>query len=62
MTARRRSPLYQWEQEMIDAYYDDQSHRMLDPLYGNSKAASSWMQPPILNRAFFSCRTGFGSR
>ena len=40
MTAKKRSPLYQWEQEMIDAYHDhkrsgpvDQWHLVLDPLY-----------------------------
>ena len=33
MTAKNRSPLYQWEQEMIDAYHDHQWHLVLDPLY-----------------------------
>jgi hypothetical protein len=33
MSAKKRSPLYQWEQEMIDAYYDYQWHSTLDPLY-----------------------------
>ena len=30
---RKRSPLYQWEQEMIDAFHDYQWHLVLDPLY-----------------------------
>lgn len=33
MTAKNRSPLYQWEQEMIDAYHDYQWRLVLDPLY-----------------------------
>ena len=33
MTAKKRSLLYQWEQEMIDAFYDYQWHLVLDPLY-----------------------------
>jgi hypothetical protein len=33
MTSKKRSPLYEWEQEMIDAYYDHQWHLVLDPLY-----------------------------
>jgi hypothetical protein len=33
MNAKKRSPLYQWEQEMIDAFYDYQWHLVLDPLY-----------------------------
>jgi hypothetical protein len=33
MTAKKRSPLYQWEQEMIDAYHDHQWHLVLEPLY-----------------------------
>jgi hypothetical protein len=33
MTAKKRSPLYQWEQEMIDTFYDYQWHLVLDPLY-----------------------------
>lgn len=40
MTAKKRSPLYQWEQEMTDAFYDykrsspvDQWHLVLNPLY-----------------------------
>ena len=33
MSAKKRSPLYQWEQEMIDAFHDDQWHLVLDPLY-----------------------------
>jgi hypothetical protein len=33
MTAKKRSPLYQWEQEMIDAFRDYQWHLALDPLY-----------------------------
>jgi hypothetical protein len=33
MTAKKRSPLYLWEQEMIDAFYDYQWHLALDPLY-----------------------------
>lgn len=33
MTARNRTPHYQWEQEMIDASYDYQWHLVLDPLY-----------------------------
>jgi hypothetical protein len=33
MTARKRSPLYQWEREMIDSFYDYQWHLILDPLY-----------------------------
>jgi len=33
MNAKKHSPLYQWEQEMIDAYYNDQWHQTLDPLY-----------------------------
>jgi hypothetical protein len=33
MTAKTRSPLYQWEQEMIDAYHDHQWHLVLDALY-----------------------------
>jgi hypothetical protein len=30
---RKRSPLHQWEQEILDAYYDYQWHLILDPLY-----------------------------
>ncbi len=30
---KKRSPLHQWEQEMIDAYYDHQWRLTLDPLY-----------------------------
>jgi len=33
MAAKKRSPLYKWEQEMIDAFYDYQWHLALDPLY-----------------------------
>jgi hypothetical protein len=33
MTAKKRSPLYQWEQEMIDGFHDYQWHLVLDPLY-----------------------------
>ncbi len=33
MAAKKRSPLYQWEQELIDAFYDYQWHLALDPLY-----------------------------
>ena len=40
MTAKNRSHLYQWKQEMIDAYHDhkrsspvDQWHLVLDPIY-----------------------------
>ena len=34
MNAKKRSPIPQWEQEMIEAYYDDQwHHQVLDPLY-----------------------------
>ena len=33
MTTKKLSPLYHWEQEMIDAYYDYQWHQVLDPLY-----------------------------
>ena len=33
MAARKRSPLYQWEQDMIAAFYDFQWHLALDPLY-----------------------------
>lgn len=33
MTTRKYSPLRQWEQDMIDAYHDDQWHLVLDPLY-----------------------------
>ena len=33
MTAKKRSSLNQWEQEMIDAYHDHQWHLVLDPLY-----------------------------
>ena len=33
MTAKKRSPLHQWEQDMIDAYYDYQWQLTLDPLY-----------------------------
>ena len=38
MTARKRSPLYQWEQELIDAFYDYQWHLVLDPLYEQFQA------------------------
>lgn len=30
---KKRPPLHQWEQEMIDAYYDHQWRLTLDPLY-----------------------------
>ena len=30
---KRKSPEGQWEQTLIDAYYDMQYHRVLDPLY-----------------------------
>src|SRR3989442_2884389 len=30
---KRKSPEGQWEQALIDAYYDMQYHRVLDPLY-----------------------------
>ena len=30
---KKQSPLHQWEQEMIDAYYDYQWRLTLDPLY-----------------------------
>jgi hypothetical protein len=33
MTAQKRSLVYQWEQEMIDAFHDYQWHLVLDPLY-----------------------------
>ena len=33
MNVKKRPPIPQWEQEMIDAYYDDQWHQVLDPLY-----------------------------
>jgi hypothetical protein len=33
MITKKRSPLRQWEQEMIDAYHDCQWHLTLDPLY-----------------------------
>ena len=33
MNAKKRSPLYQSEQEMIDAYHDHQWRLVLDPLY-----------------------------
>jgi len=33
MNVKKRPPIPQWEQEMIDAYYDDQWHQALDPLY-----------------------------
>jgi len=33
MTAKKHSPLYQWEQEMLDAFHDYQWHLVLDPLY-----------------------------
>ncbi len=33
MSAKKRSPLYQWEQEMIDAYHDYKWRQALDPLY-----------------------------
>ena len=33
MTAKKHSPLYQWEQEMIDAFYDYQWRLVLNPLY-----------------------------
>ena len=33
MSPKKHSPLYQWEQEMIDAFEDYQWHLVLDPLY-----------------------------
>jgi len=33
MAPKKRSPLYQWEQEMIDAFHEYQWHLVLDPLY-----------------------------
>jgi hypothetical protein len=33
MTPKKRSPLYRWEQELIDDFYDFQWHLVLDPLY-----------------------------
>ncbi len=30
---KKRSPLHQWEQEMMDAYYDYEWRLTLDPLY-----------------------------
>lgn len=30
---RRQSPEWQWEQALIDAYYDYRWHQVLDPLY-----------------------------
>jgi hypothetical protein len=33
MNARKRSPLYQWEQELIDDFQDYQWRLALDPLY-----------------------------
>jgi hypothetical protein len=33
MSPKKRSTLHQWEQEMIDGYYDYQWHLALDPLY-----------------------------
>jgi hypothetical protein len=32
MSPKKRSPLHQWEQEMIDAFYDYQWRLTLDPL------------------------------
>ena len=37
MSPKKQSALYQWEQEMIDAYYDYQWHLALDPLYEQSQ-------------------------
>jgi hypothetical protein len=33
VSTKKPSPLHQWEQEMIDGYYDYQWHVTLDPLY-----------------------------
>jgi len=38
MTAKQCSPLYLWEQEMIDAFHDYQWHLVLDPLYEKFQA------------------------
>jgi len=54
MTAKKRSPLYQWEQEMLDAYYDDQWHWVLDPL---SEKFRGWKEREVsddeLDQAIF---------
>jgi hypothetical protein len=37
MSAKKRtqSPAYQWEESLIDVYYDFRWHEVLDPLYDN---------------------------
>lgn len=41
MTPKKRTPLYQWECEMIAAFHDDQWKELLDPLYEKFQAWKS---------------------
>lgn len=38
MTPKKRTPLYDWEREMITAFHDYRWKQLLEPLYGKFQA------------------------
>ena len=52
MTPKKRSPLYEWECEMIAAFHDYRWKQLLEPLYGKFQAwKADTLSPDELNEA-----------